>query len=117
MSVYDAAIITTGSRRCSTGITISGPWLQVYSPPQRHLVNSRSEEGSSGCRNVNKFSIIPLPLPKGCFWCIYVTYWVIVSTDESIQRQNIDREYRRTANILLRRIYSLAYMVDSSIEL
>ena len=35
-------------------------WL-LKCPPQRHLVDSRSEEGSSGCRNVNKFSI------KGCF--------------------------------------------------
>jgi len=25
----------------------------TYCPPQRHLVDSRSEEGNSGCRKVN----------------------------------------------------------------
>jgi len=27
--------------------------MTAYCPPQRHLVDSRSEEGSSGCRNLN----------------------------------------------------------------
>ena len=50
------------SRRTETrGPTNSHTSMITYCPPQRHLVDSHSNEGSSGCRNVNNNDVY-----KGC---------------------------------------------------
>jgi len=43
----------------------------TYSPLQRHLVDSRSDKGNSGCRNVNNNNEY-----KGCILMNLTTYYV-----------------------------------------
>jgi len=45
--------------------------MTTYCPPQQHLVDSRSNEGSSGCQNVNNNNVY-----KGCNLMNLSTYTV-----------------------------------------
>jgi len=57
---------TSGKNNTSQWTETRGPTnfhtsMITYCPPQWHLVDSRSDEGNSGCRNVNNNNVC-----KGC---------------------------------------------------
>ena len=82
--------IDGSGKRYTSGKNKTSPWIETRSPinfhtsmityclPQRHLVDSRSDEGGSCCQNVTN--------KKGCIIDKYMIYQVIASTCEYLQR-------------------------------
>jgi len=65
---------TSGKNKTSWWTKTRGPTnfhtsMITYCPPQRHLVDNRSDKGSSGCRNVNNNNKY-----KGCILMNLSTY-------------------------------------------
>jgi len=55
-------------------------FMITYCPPQWHLVDSCFEKGSSGCRNINNFSIKSCSLNLHNLLSYYFNLWVFLKS-------------------------------------